>query len=47
MYFTVVSITAPTLGVVVGGYILDKFGGPPEGGYTGAYVMIFIFVNFI
>lgn len=32
------SITAPTLGVVVGGYILDKYGGPPDGGYTGAYV---------
>jgi len=23
----------------MGGYILDKFGGPPNGGYTGAYAL--------
>lgn len=27
------------MGVVVGGYILDKYGGPPDGGYTGAYAL--------
>lgn len=23
----------------MGGYILDRFGGPPDGGYTGAYAL--------
>lgn len=28
----------------MGGYILDKYGGPPNGGYTGAYVIIIFLI---
>ncbi|KRX08858.1 Major facilitator superfamily domain, general substrate transporter [Pseudocohnilembus persalinus] len=38
-YFSLVSVSAPTLGVIFGGYVIEKYGGPPNGGYTGAYAL--------
>ncbi len=42
LIFVVISTTAPSLGLLIGGYISSKIGG-----YTGKHAILFVLINSI